>query len=115
MKKLLILMVSLLAVFGAVTGALAYRGSPDSATGSVSEQQQGQQAVYLGATVVRTPDGLTISSVVANSPAHKAGLQRGDVIKSVNGTPASDMAALRDALKDKKPGDTITLSITRDG
>lgn len=114
MKKLVILAISLLAVFGAVTGALAYRGSSSSGTGAIPEQQ-GRQGVWLGATVVRTPDGLTIASVVADSPAHKAGLQRGDVIKAIDGAAVSDMAALRDALKDKQAGDTITLSITRNG
>jgi membrane-associated protease RseP (regulator of RpoE activity) len=53
--------------------------------------------------------------VIAGSPAEKAGLQRGDVIKSIGGTSVSDVRAIRDALKDKKAGDTVTVSITRDG
>ena len=62
-----------------------------------------------------TPDGLTIGSVIADSPADKAGLKRGDVVKSIDGTAVSDMESLRDALKDKKAGDKVVLSITRDG
>ena len=129
MKKLIILAVALLAL-GVAAGVVAIRATDHSSSALAAAQGQedilssssspqdstpDEQKPWLGATVVRTPDGLTISSVIADSPADKAGLKRGDVIKAVDGTAVSDMAALLNALKDKKPGDTVTFSITRDG
>lgn len=58
---------------------------------------------------------LTISSVQANSPAAKAGLQAGDVINQVNGTSLTDSAALKTTLASLKPGTTVTLKVLRNG
>jgi len=87
--------------------------SPNSAQDDT--QTAGDQTPWLGAQIVQSPDGPTVASVIADSPADKAGLKRGDVIKAIDGTSVSDVRAIRDALKDKKPGDTVTVSITRDG
>jgi len=57
---------------------------------------------WLGAAIVPTPDGLAIGAVIADSPADKAGLKRGDVVKSIDGTAISDMAGLRDALRTRR-------------
>ncbi len=71
--------------------------------------------MWLGVQISRTPDGPTISEVIAGSPAEKAGLQRGDVIKAVDGTSVSDVAGVRSDLANKNPGDTVKVSITRNG
>jgi len=78
-------------------------------------QSSTDQIPWLGAQIAQSTDGPTVASVIAESPAEKAGLKRGDVVKSIDGTSVSDVRAIRDALKDKKPGDTVTVSITRDG
>lgn len=70
---------------------------------------------WLGAQVVNTSDGLTVSAVIADSPADKAGLQRGDVITAVDGVQVEDMKALLTVIKDKAVGDSLTLSILRGG
>lgn len=132
MKKPIITAVALLAVIGVAAGVIAVRAT-NGGTSALAAVAQGQEDIlsstspsqdstdseeqqpWLGATVVRTPDGVTISSVIADSPADKAGLKRGDVVKAVDGTEISDVAALVNALKEKQPGDTITFSITRDG
>jgi len=79
------------------------------------EQDQGQDKPWMGAHVVQAADGLTISYVIADSPADTAGLQRGDVITAVDGTAVETPQDFRDALDDKSVGDTVTLSISRDG
>jgi membrane-associated protease RseP (regulator of RpoE activity) len=106
----------------AVSGVLVFRavgdGSSASAAPDAQEQQQDQQQqekAWMGVLFARTPDGLTIAQVIADSPADKAGLKRADVIKAVNGTAVETVQELRDQLKDKNVGDTITLSIERDG
>jgi membrane-associated protease RseP (regulator of RpoE activity) len=131
MKRFSIAALLALAVILAVSGVLVARavnGAGSSHTAVAASQTQGgdsssadsapglaTQKVWLGAQIVRTPDGPTISGVIAGSPADKAGLQRGDVIKAVDGTSISDVAGLRGALNNKNPGDTVKLSITRSG
>jgi serine protease Do len=43
------------------------------------------------------------------------GLHPGDVIYSVNGTPISTVAVLKDKLKEYKPGDPIVMQVERSG
>jgi membrane-associated protease RseP (regulator of RpoE activity) len=79
------------------------------------QQAQDQENPWLGLRLVEAADGLTISYVIADSPADTAGLQRGDVITAVDGTAVETPQDFHDALADKSVGDTVTLSISRDG
>jgi membrane-associated protease RseP (regulator of RpoE activity) len=79
------------------------------------ETQQDSEQPWLGVQLVQAADGLTISYVIADSPADTAGLQRGDVIVAVDGTTIETPQDFRDALEDKSVGDTVTLSVSRDG
>jgi len=118
MKKVVIAALPLLAVIAAVTGVLVVKASGGGGSGDsalAAAQAQEEQAPWLGIQVVRTPDGLTVSFVIADSPADKAGLKRNDVITAVDGNAVSDMEALLNALEGKQPGDTVALSIARDG
>ncbi|MDP2675376.1 MAG: PDZ domain-containing protein [Dehalococcoidia bacterium] len=130
MKKSIIsaaLAFAAMAAIGAILAVRAFNGggSSDAAlaagtqdvfsTLGTAQDTTADEHPWLGAAIVPTPDGLTIGSVIADSPADKAGLKRGDVVKSIDGTAVSDRASLRDALKDKKAGDKVALSITRDG
>lgn len=58
--------------------------------------------------------GIIINSVEEGSPAEEAGLQQGDVIKSLNGNPIKSYASFRTAIATSDPGDEITLDIVRD-
>jgi len=53
--------------------------------------------------------------VAPESPADKAGLVAGDVIKAIDGTDVQDVEDLRDAIDDKKVGDEVTLSVVKNG
>jgi membrane-associated protease RseP (regulator of RpoE activity) len=119
MPKSRVVRIGLLAALavGAVAGVLVFRamdGGP-SASAAPGAQEQQQEKAWMGLLFARTPDGLTIAAVIADSPADKAGLKRADVIKAVNGTAVETAQELRDQLKDKNVGDTVTLSIDRDG
>jgi serine protease Do len=59
--------------------------------------------------------GVAVASVVADSPASKAGLKVGDVITAVNGTPAEDVNSFRLQVAGFAPGTTIHLKIDRSG
>jgi serine protease Do len=53
--------------------------------------------------------------VVAGSPAEKAGLKSGDIIVKVNETPIDHTHPLASVLGSFAPGDTVTLTVNRDG
>lgn len=55
--------------------------------------------------------GAQVTSVVAGSPAEKAGLKQGDVILSVDGTNVDPRHSLTDLIAAKKIGDVVTLSV----
>jgi S1-C subfamily serine protease len=59
--------------------------------------------------------GVVITSVANNSPAARAGLKVGDVITAVDNKPITSEADLRQAIMAHKIGDTITLTILRNG
>jgi len=100
----------------AVAGVLVFRAVDSGSSASAAPgAQQSQEKPWLGVMLARTPDGVTIAQVIADSPADKAGLKRGDVIKAVDGTTIDTAQELREQLKDKQVGDTVTLSIDRDG
>jgi S1-C subfamily serine protease len=70
------------------------------------------RAEELGVTATR---GAYISEVSPNTPAAKAGLQKGDVILSIDRAPVDQMHPLNLVLLDFKPGDTVTVTINRSG
>jgi Do/DeqQ family serine protease len=59
--------------------------------------------------------GVIVSSVTPDSAADRAGMKRGDVIKSFNGQPVQDYNALRNRVADMAPGSSATVSVIRDG
>jgi membrane-associated protease RseP (regulator of RpoE activity) len=105
----------------AAAGVLFLRAIDNGSSASaapVAQDEQAQQASeqpWLGLQLIAGADGPTISYVIADSPADDAGLQRGDVITAVDGTALETPQDFRDALDAKSVGDTMTLSISRDG
>jgi Do/DeqQ family serine protease len=59
--------------------------------------------------------GAIVSQVAAGSAAERAGVRRGDIIRSLNGQAVTDTNSLRNRVAALAPGSTATLSITRDG
>ncbi len=55
-----------------------------------------------------------MNSVSDDSPAEDAGLQQGDVIKTLNGNPIQSYANFRTSIATSDPGDEVTLGIIRD-
>lgn len=70
---------------------------------------------FLGIGVEAGEDGITITSVVEGSPAEEAGLQEGDLVVGINGQDLSDVGNLREVIQAMSPGDTITVTVMRDG
>jgi S1-C subfamily serine protease len=69
-------------------------------------------AAQLGVSV---QNGVVIGGVVPGSPAASAGLRPRDVITAIDGQQLSDESSLAEILSQKKPGDTVTLTVIRGG
>ena len=68
--------------------------------------------ITRGAYVI---SGDTNPAIVDGSPAAKAGLKEKDVITNVNGTTIDDKTSLTSALSKYKVGDTVTMTVVRNG
>jgi serine protease Do len=69
---------------------------------------------WVGALMATTMDGVFVEGVVLRSAAQKAGLQSGDRVLSVDGTPVAENAEIERALEGKKPGDTAVFEVERE-
>jgi len=67
------------------------------------------------ARVYGVNSGVTISNVVAGSPAEQAGLKVGDTITSVDGKPVKNGDELVGDIAGRKPGAKVTLGLIRNG
>lgn len=69
----------------------------------------------LGVFIDDIGAGVLISEVIKDSPAAKSGLKEGDVIIGMDDITISKYADVTEHMKDKKIGDTMDLTIERDG
>jgi S1-C subfamily serine protease len=78
----------------------------------VEYQMLTQQVALLN----QVPQGAYVVSIVAGSPAEKAGIEVGDVIYKVDGTSLNDASGgLSKVIAAKNPGDSLSLDIWRNG
>jgi serine protease Do len=89
-------------------------------TGKVSRGQLGVQVGAVTSDAVKgfgLPDnrGALVNDVVGGSPAAKAGIGPGDVIRSVNGRAINDSSDLPPIIGAMAPGTKVTLGVLRDG
>ena len=59
--------------------------------------------------------GATITEVMPDTPAERAGLEKDDVITAVDDQPVNDGIALIVAIRTHLPGDTVEMSVVRGG
>jgi serine protease Do len=91
-------------------------------TGSEHRVQRGSIGIEFNAQenpaiarVYGVQSGITVSSVVAGSPAERAGLKVGDTIFSVDGKQVKNGDELVGDIASRKPGEKITLGYFRNG
>ncbi len=90
------------------------------ATGKVEHARLGVGVQEVNQTFansfkLETPEGALVSMVEKGSPADKAGLLPGDVIRQVNGRPIVSSGDLPAIIGMEAPGEKITLGIWRQG
>lgn len=61
------------------------------------------------------PEGAYVAKVSPGGPADKAGIQNGDIISKVNGTPIRNSSELTHELFKYKAGDKVSVTIFRNG
>ena len=54
-----------------------------------------------------------VRGVASDSPAEAAGLKRGDIITAIDGEPVAGPEAVVDAIGEHKPGEVVTLTVSR--
>lgn len=64
---------------------------------------------------IKDDKGVIVGDIVEDSPAEKAGVQRGDTIVEYDGKEVTDPASLRNSVAGTPPGKNVTLKIVRDG
>ncbi|MBF0612321.1 MAG: PDZ domain-containing protein [Magnetococcales bacterium] len=72
-------------------------------------------AAWLGIVTGADPQGLRIREVALDSPAHRAGLHRNDILVRVNGTNPTTPEMLTRLISRQYPGTPVDLEIVRDG
>ncbi|MFM9969000.1 MAG: DegQ family serine endoprotease [Burkholderiales bacterium] len=90
------------------------------ATGKVSRGRLGVVIQELNASLAESfgldkAQGALVNSVEKNSPADKAGVKAGDVIRKLNGTEIGVSSELPALVAEIKPGSSASLEIWRDG
>lgn len=77
---------------------------------SVSSTYTSQVLAFYG-----YPSGAVVSSVAEDSPAAKAGIERGDIITKFNGVKITEYTLLNDLLYDCEGGETVAVTVYRAG
>jgi len=89
-------------------------------TGKVTRAYLGvmaQEVTPAIASAFHEPEvrGALIGDVSPNSPAQKAGLQKGDIILDINGKPVNSSAELRMRVSLMAPGSSVNVKVFRNG
>jgi membrane-associated protease RseP (regulator of RpoE activity) len=122
--KTLAIVAAGLAVAAGSMAAIAASDGGDEPSGRAAAQEQtpeetpgGSTSAWLGvlARPIDEPAGLLVRHAVPDSSAADAGIERGDVITAIDGQAVTEFEALRDAVQAKAAGDTVTLSVIKDG
>jgi S1-C subfamily serine protease len=70
---------------------------------------------WLGLEVRPAAGGVEVTRVSRKSPAHRAGLRRGDVVTQIDSVRVTSEEALQKAIARKSPEDTVKITVNRDG
>ena len=71
-----------------------------------------EDAAYVGLSEIK---GVTVQRFTGDSPAKRAGLETGDIIVAIDGTPVEYTAQLQQVVGFRKPGETVKVEVARKG
>ena len=96
----------------AQAGDLGLPNTPMGYLGLISQEIDANKAKELKLRAVR---GVFVSDIVADSPAAKAGIKKGDVVIEYDGQVVEGMLQLGRLVRETPPGRTAKVSVWRDG
>jgi putative serine protease PepD len=91
---------------------------PSSTVRSVADQliSSGKaEHAYLGVSLSSTSSTALVAAVRDGTPAARAGLKAGDVVTALDGKSIASTGELESAIAAHKPGDSVSLTYTRNG
>jgi Rieske Fe-S protein len=74
-----------------------------------------QDGASIAVLLAQDKDGLRVTEVVEGSSAEEAGVQVGDVLTKLDGSPVPDQDALAKILAARQPGEVVPLTLRRQG
>lgn len=80
--------------------------------GIEAKQLSPQSAQALG---LDSTNGVIITGIYNNGPAHRAGIRAGDIITHINDQPVGDGRLGMNQVADTRPGEEVTVTLLRDG
>lgn len=95
-------------------GGLFDRGRSFNMNGNNWQAMPAPNKAMLGVVTQKTDDGVAVMNVSEESAADKAGLKEGDIITAVDGKSIDAPDELSAAIKDKNPGDKVSIAYKRD-
>lgn len=101
----------LLVATGAVAGFLI--GSDDNGGSGEAATSASAAKAYIGLSVSSTGRELRVAAVEASGPAAAAGLQSGDILRSIDGQVVRTPEQLKATVEAKKPGDRVSVTYER--
>jgi S1-C subfamily serine protease len=93
----------------------------------IEDLRLGRKAAFLGVSTqnvtpaaareldLNVQEGAYVSKVTAGSPAQDSGIEEGDVILEIGGKTISDSADVQTAVRERRPGDSVTVVFDRKG
>jgi membrane-associated protease RseP (regulator of RpoE activity) len=102
---------ALLVGTGVVLALLVVEDDDGAPAGAAADGDKG----YIGLTVASSPlqGGLRVAGVIAGGPADVAGIEAGDLIRSVDGQVVRTPEQLRQAVESKPPGTRVSVTYER--
>jgi len=97
-------------VYGSATRQVVPQQPQAPAYQNVTLSEEQMAKTTLGASFADSRVGVIVRSVFTNSPAHKAGLNSGDMISKLNGKAVPNAASLNAAISGMADGDVIKLT-----
>ena len=77
--------------------------------------QKVPQVPFLGVRTKEDKGKLLVEDIVANSPAAKAGIRKGDLIATMDGQPVNDPNDLLEIVGARSVGDELAIQVQREG
>ena len=114
-------------IVGMITSAISSNSEkiafaiPSNDIKSLAETQTGSgsgessSGLIIGITGSDADHGVTVESVIADSPAQKSGIAVGDLILKVDGTPVKSIVEINKIKNTHKAGETLVITVYRGG